>query len=258
MDLRERAPAATDGPAVRHPWERARARFVLDRLARCGLGPTTRVLDVGAGDGWLAEELHHATGARVTCWDTAYGADDEERLRARGLATCREPPAGPFDVALLLDVLEHADDDGALVRAAAERVRVGGRVLVTVPAWPALFSAHDRALHHFRRYTPHQCRRVLVDADLAIDEAGGLFHGLLLARAFTVLAERAGLDAHAPATGVGRWRAGRTVSDVVTAVLRAEQRVSVRAARRGLELPGLSWFALCTRQPPRAWQSAAP
>ncbi len=256
MDLRERAHPAPDGPPVRHPWEQARARFVLDRLAGRGLAPGARVLDVGAGDGWLAEQVQRAFGCGVTCWDAAFTDEDEQRLRARGLATCRAPPDGPFDAAVLLDVLEHADDDAALLREAVERVRVGGTVLVTVPAWPALFSAHDRALHHRRRYTPASCRQLLERAGLSIDEAGGLFHGLLLARALAVLVERA--DARGSPMGVGRWRAGRTVADVVAAALRAEQRLSIRAARRGLEVPGLSWFALATRAPRAAWQSGAP
>ncbi|MCC7074098.1 MAG: class I SAM-dependent methyltransferase [Deltaproteobacteria bacterium] len=258
MDLRERAPSAPNGPAVRHPWEQARARFVLERLAGISVGPGTRLLDVGAGDGWLAGEIQRATGCRVTCWDHAYRDDDEQRLRERGVAASRVAPTEQFDVALLLDVLEHADDDLALLRSAALCVRPGGHVLVTVPAWPALFSAHDRALCHRRRYTPATCRRLLQRAELVVDEAGGLFHGLLAARALAVLLERVGVGADASIAGVGHWRAGPMVSGAVTAMLRAEQHLSLRVARRGLELPGLSWFALCTRPALGSWQSAAP
>ncbi|MBI1949662.1 MAG: class I SAM-dependent methyltransferase [Deltaproteobacteria bacterium] len=255
MDLRELAP---DGSPARHPWELARAAFVLDRLSAAGLSDGSRVLDVGAGDGWLAGELRRAVGCSVTCWDEGYSDDDEGRLRAAGLEACRAPPAGPFDAALLLDVLEHADDDVALLGAVVARVRAGGRLLVTVPAWPALFSEHDRALLHRRRYTPASCRRLLVEGGLRVDEAGGLFHGLLAPRALAVLVERLGVAPRAAHVGIGRWRHGPAVTRALVAGLRAEQRVSALAARHGLELPGLSWFALCTLPAASPWQSGSP
>lgn len=258
MDLRERAPGAVDGPAVRHPWEAARAAFVVERLAERGVGRGHLVLDVGAGDGWLAAELQRSTGCAVTCCDDVYTVADERRLRAAGLEACRAPPLGSFDAALLLDVLEHVEDEHALLRSVVERVRQGGTVLVTVPAWPALFSAHDRALRHRRRYTPSACRRLLQGAGLVVDQAGGLFHGLLVPRTVSVLAERLGFAPRSGSAGVGHWRGGAALARATVAALRAEQRLSVSAARRRLELPGLSWFALCTRARGATWQSVTP
>jgi SAM-dependent methyltransferase len=76
-------------------------------------------------------------------------------------------PFGPaqFDVVMMLDVLEHFADDGAVVRGVRPLLRPGGALLVSVPAFQALFSEHDVALQHFRRYTAGGLRRVL--------EAGG-------------------------------------------------------------------------------------
>lgn len=246
MDLRERDPGARSTPIARHPWEVARAAFLIERLRTC-VAAGSRVLDVGSGDGWLAGELQHATGCDVTCWDAHFSNEDEAALRVRGLRTTRVTPSGTFDVALLLDVLEHADDDDALVRAAQERVSVDGKLLVTVPAWPALFSAHDRALHHRRRYTPSQCRELLERAGLVVEEAGGLFHALLVPRALAVLFERVGLVRGTAPHGVGNWRHGRSITAAATAALRMEQRLSAFAAARRLDVPGLSYYALCSR-----------
>jgi SAM-dependent methyltransferase len=69
-----------------------------------------------------------------------------------GSVTCLPFRDGTFDGVLALDVYEHVEDD---VRALAETRRVlrrGGTLVLTVPCHPALFSAHDRALHHVRRY----------------------------------------------------------------------------------------------------------
>ena len=242
MDLSERA---GDSATPRHPWERARAAFLLDVLDDGGVLRAARtVLDVGSGDAWLASQLLRRTNASVTCWDLHFTDDDLARLRAPRLTPVRAPPAGPFDAALLLDVIEHVDDDAGFVDDVLARLRPGGRVLVSVPAWPALFSAHDRALQHVRRYTPDSCRALLRRAGLHVERSGGFFHGRIAARAAAVVVEKLG---HAPNdAGIGGWRHGRALRALITGALRAEQRVSKVAANAGVDVPGLSFFALCT------------
>ena len=58
-----------------------------------------------------------------------------------------------YDLIALLDVLEHVPDDLASLRAIHRRLKPGGTLLLTVPANPWMWSAHDAAHHHFRRYT---------------------------------------------------------------------------------------------------------
>jgi 2-polyprenyl-3-methyl-5-hydroxy-6-metoxy-1,4-benzoquinol methylase len=69
----------------------------------------------------------------------------------------------------LLDVLEHIDDDVGALRAAVELLRPGGLLLVTVPALPWLWSAHDVSVHHKRRYTKGTLRDLLAQADVRIE-----------------------------------------------------------------------------------------
>ncbi len=55
----------------------------------------------------------------------------------------------------MLDVIEHVEDDVGFVRDVVDgSLAPGGWVLVSVPAYQSLFSSHDRALKHFRRYAP--------------------------------------------------------------------------------------------------------
>jgi len=68
---------------------------------------------------------------------------------------------GAYDVVLLLDVIEHLDDDVAGLRAARRCLRDEGLLVVAVPAYPSLWSAHDVALGHRRRYTAIELRRVV-------------------------------------------------------------------------------------------------
>ena len=85
---------------------------------------------------------------------------------------------GSFDLIVLLDVLEHIEDDVAALRRVREKLAPGGRVLVTVPALPWLWSEHDATHHHFRRYTPATLRRSAEAAGLQVVRLG--FFGTLL------------------------------------------------------------------------------
>ena len=76
-----------------------------------------------------------------------------DRVRqADSVQTC--PCGRGCRVILLMDVLEHVDDDVGLLRAYAEPARPGTRFIVSVPAFSWLWSAHDEFLEHRRRYTP--------------------------------------------------------------------------------------------------------
>src|SRR4051794_16647020 len=98
MDLHE----LPDQPFERHPWEVARARFFAAVLARHGLREAKRrVLDVGAGDGYLAHELSKdlPAGSEVVCFDPHYSDAQVAGLgRAAGVSFTRQPPEGSFDV----------------------------------------------------------------------------------------------------------------------------------------------------------------
>jgi len=256
MDLRERR-----GTNQRHPWEIARARFALETLTDAGaLQGSPRVLDIGAGDAFVASLLaKQADQARVVAWDAHYSDDDLVSLAGVGLEPVREQPKGPFDAVLLLDVLEHVEEDHGFLSKIVAESTPEAIFLVTVPAWPQLFSAHDVALRHFRRYTPAACRDLLASAGLQVTRSGGLFHGLLVMRLAALLTERllrrrqdpGGPDRDPPldvvASGVGGWRHGRLLTDLTMAALGLDLLVSRSAARAGLDLPGLSFWALCRR-----------
>jgi len=61
-----------------------------------------------------------------------------------------------YDVICALDVIEHLHDDKAAVQWIVDHLKPGGLVILTVPAYGWLFSDHDRALGHYRRYTRKQ------------------------------------------------------------------------------------------------------
>jgi SAM-dependent methyltransferase len=255
MDLHE----VPGTPFRRHPWEVARARFFarVVQAAGCFEHPC-QVLDVGAGDGFLGRQLlrEMSPGSAVVCVDPHYTDQDLAAFGdppglTAGLSFQRTRPAGRFDVVLLLDVIEHVQDDHAfLAEIVTESLAPDGIVLVSVPAWQFLFSQHDVELKHFRRYHPAACRALLESAGLTVVRAGGLFHSLLVPRLLQRLGEAARRSARAPAaapTNLGQWRHGALTSSLVGLALAFDNRVSDWLARAGREAPGLSYWALCRR-----------
>jgi SAM-dependent methyltransferase len=245
------------GGVRRHPWEVARSRFFLGLIERFGLVPRVRSwLDVGAGDAWFAGELHAFSARpprdggvaarppeRIVCWDINYGEDDLAAGRD-GLELTAERPEGRFDAIVLLDVLEHVEDDrGFLDDIIGSFAAPGGWLVFSVPAHPSLFTAHDTALHHFRRYRASEARSVLEGAGLQVVAEGGLFHALAVARAAQALAERSGRRPES-VDGIGGWRHGAGLTRGVTTVLEAENRLSMALGQRRRVVPGLSYWAL--------------
>jgi hypothetical protein len=66
-------------------------------------------------------------------------------------------------------VIEHIERDGEALAAIARKLKPGGRILITVPAFPWMWSAHDVVNHHFRRYTKGTLRRLVSEAGLRLD-----------------------------------------------------------------------------------------
>lgn len=115
-----------------------------------------KVLEIGCGSGGNLQllrtygELH------------AMEYDDQARQIANSRNLCQVkfgelpdniPFDDQFDLICLLDVLEHLDNDSHVLQSIAEKLNPGGTLLVTVPAYQFLWSEHDVANHHKRRYT---------------------------------------------------------------------------------------------------------
>ncbi len=214
-----------------HWWYRER-RHLLARDVR-GLRPGT-ALDVGAAGGGNTRVLH-GLGWRATALE--YGAEGAGVARERGLATVRgDATALPvadatLDLVVAFDVLEHLDDDVAAVREVRRVLRPGGRFLVAVPCDPRLWSAHDEAVGHVRRYTRSTLTTLLTDGGF---ELGPMRSWNVLLRPVVALRRRSSsgsdLDELSPLVNRG-----------LRAVITAERYLPVRS------LPGVSLLVSARR-----------
>jgi SAM-dependent methyltransferase len=172
----------------RHWWYRGRRRIVRAELERLQLPSGARVLDAGCGSGRQLQELVHygeVAGIELDPDAAAFAA-------SRG---CGEVEVGrleelpwesdTFDLITCLDVIEHTADDRRTLGELRRVCKPGGWLLVTVPAYQALWSLHDAANHHYRRYSPRMLRTAALEAGWTVRRTTS-FNTILLAPAAVV------------------------------------------------------------------------
>ena len=151
-----------------HWWFRGRRAIVRGTIDRLGLETGAEIVELGCGTGGNLPLL--ARYGRV--WAMEPDSWAREVAAARGCATILEgslPDAMPlgsrrFDLAVMTDVLEHVGPDREALAAVRSLLKPGGRLVLTVPAMPTLWSSHDLVHHHLRRYRASGLRTMLLDA----------------------------------------------------------------------------------------------
>src|SRR5262249_61326383 len=105
------------------------------RRAVAGFQPR-HILDVGAGSGFFSRHLLAETGAQsALCVDIAYNGDRDDAVAGKPVRYRRDVGPTECDLVLMMDVLEHVDDDRSLVRHYAANVPSGPHFLATVTAF---------------------------------------------------------------------------------------------------------------------------
>lgn len=148
----------------KHWWFVARRQILQSILATLELPEEAHILDAGCGTGGNLAMLQ--TFGVVSAMEV----DDDARqlANARQLAHVSPGhlpdglhfPQQRFDLIVLLDVLEHIEDDVASLAALQAQLTANGRIVLTVPAFQALWGPHDVIHHHKRRYRAAQLQDV--------------------------------------------------------------------------------------------------
>jgi len=145
-----------------HWWFRARSNILAAQVART-IPPRARILNVGAAMGASSEMLGRFVSVTSVEYEKAccdFVSRHFGKTFINASITDLPFPAASFDLVCAFDVIEHVQDDA---RAVAEMMRVcrpGGLVMVTVPAFMALWSHHDEVNHHVRRYRMPRLKRL--------------------------------------------------------------------------------------------------
>jgi SAM-dependent methyltransferase len=171
-----------------HWWYRGRRAIIRRELERLPIPVGARILDAGCGSGRTLVDLAHFGEV------SAVERDEQAAI----LASARGPfdvqvgelehlrwPAGTFQLVTCLDVIEHTRDDVLALRELWRVSMPGGWLVLTAPAYQALWSAHDEANHHYRRYSRRQLVAAMSAAGWLVSRVTS-FNALLLAPAAVV------------------------------------------------------------------------
>lgn len=224
----------------RHWWYRGRRRVIRAVIDRLALPGAARLLDAGCGSGRTLDELAgygEVAGVELQ-------PEGVEAARRRGHADVRVAPVeaiphpdASFDLVTCLDVIEHTPDDLRSLRELRRVTRPGGVLVVTVPAYPRLWSLHDELNRHHRRYTRRMLRAAAEGAGWRVERVTSFNAAYLLPAAAVRLARRRSRgDAPSELT---------LTSPALDRVLELPLRAEASLIRRGAAIPaGLSLLAV--------------
>lgn len=262
MDLKE---AQYKQNQQRHPWEMARFRFFSD-LVQSNLHSINQkggiLMDVGCGDTWFVEQIAlNYPNIRYFAVDINFSDEHLSMFRNKYKDgriqvfktiddAAAAMPGEQADMVLLLDVIEHIQDDIAFLKMLKASSAVGAQteLVITVPAYQRLFSSHDVFLEHYRRYTNQMLVEHTRQGGWKAGETGYFFFSLLLARILVWAKERI-LGAKKYTTGLVEWDKGPFITGLVQGALVSDYRISQVLRKLGIRLPGLSNYTLCKPLP---------
>jgi len=233
----------------RHPWEVARAKIIHDLIKKNGK-KFNHLLDVGSGDAYVLNQLcRHSVADNYTAIDTAYEPDIIEQIISTNTCTINfmsrlpDQMQLPPDLILLLDVIEHCENDATILEDIKNISSGEFKLIITVPAYQSLFSKHDELLHHHRRYSLNQLKDLCKTEGLKIEQAGYFFFSIMLIRWVQLFLEKIGL--RKPDKTINNWKGKKWITSVFTFLLWADYKIGRFFLAIGFRLPGLSAYCIC-------------
>lgn len=151
-------------------------RSKYNAMARLLSDSPSVILDIGAGSGFFSKKLLANTAAKEAwCVDISYENDSDDIQAGKPVYFRKEIDKINADLVLLMDVLEHVEDDVGLLKDYISKVPSGAKFLISVPAFQFLWSGHDVFLEHKRRYRLNQMEDVAQRAGLTVKHGAYYF-----------------------------------------------------------------------------------
>lgn len=177
-----------------HPVDLASRKDAISQVGRSFSKPVSSsvIMEIGCSSGFLIKDL-----IKYFPDATVVGADVVKEPLNRlakvfpgvplirfDLLKCPLPDQS-VDVLVMLNVLEHIEDDATALKNALKLLKPGGSLVIEVPAGPYLYDGYDAELHHFRRYSATELKRKLSEAGFMVLRQSHL--GFILYPAFVAV-----------------------------------------------------------------------
>jgi hypothetical protein len=150
-----------------------KGQFIFDKAIKSS-HKSEILFDVGAGSGYFASIfVKNKKTSKAFCIDPFYSQDQLGIKTNLNFVTAA--PSEKAEVLLFIDVLEHVEDDLALLKSYISISSVDALFVISVPAFKSLWSNHDVFLEHFRRYRKKDLRNLINRAGLVEVDSSYIF-----------------------------------------------------------------------------------
>lgn len=212
---------------------------LLNKLAE-GHGPFDKVLNVGCGVGEEVSKfsaLGKVVSADIDSFSVNYAKKYTEAVRTNACNLSFK--SDTFDCVIVSDVLEHIEDDSLAMDEIIKVTKPGGLIVASVPAIRFLFSPHDLALKHYRRYSRRELLDLCKDLQIVRIEYWNFFSFLIVAP-FRLIKKLLNQPSRPDPT-----KLPEPINRVLLSLLRTENEIIAK----GNSLPvGLTLVVLCRKQ----------
>lgn len=230
----------------RHPWELSRATSILRILG--GNPLDTQYADIGSGDMFFSNQLKRYTNKSIYAVDCNFICFDKNQ----SIKQCKEItdiPKGIIDCVILMDVLEHVDDEDSFLNAVLETLKNNGEIIVTVPAHQFLFSSHDIFLRHYRRYNRKSILTLFKKHNILVSEDFHFYSSLFICRCIQKLVKKLGFKKEKE-IGIGNWRYKERdfITQFISNILNLDFIINRFLGKIGIKIWGLSLCLICRKK----------
>lgn len=220
-----------------HFWFLARNAILADVLRRRFPAPG-RVLEIGCGTGFVMAGMRAAfpqasfSGSDIFTEGLAFAAQRAPGAFLFQMDARRIPFFEEFDLIGAFDVLEHIEEDEAVLAQMYQACKPGGGIVLTVPQHRWLWSRVDDFAHHKRRYTRAELAEKTARAGFRVEYATSFVSLLLPLMLFSRGQKKSGASMEEQMEAVG-LKVGRLTNAALRAIMRVEQVL----IRLGLSFP---------------------
>lgn len=249
MDLRE----VSNENIERHPWELSRTRKIMDvcktALASLHTKGDLKIANIGAGDTYFDQcYLSEFPSDFIYAVDTGYDnldADVPNIQKVHDLSSVSVEDK--LDAIFMMDSLEYMPDDAAYLKNILEKVRPGGKLIFTLPAYQFLFSDHDVHVENLRRYSVSSFQKITSQVPtLRILDFHYFYFSLFCVR-FLKKILHIPIDKDQKITAAWKYGRKNIITVFLTACLNADYWVCKQLHFLRIFIPGLSLVVVCEK-----------
>jgi SAM-dependent methyltransferase len=227
-------------PGNQHPWILSRERCILNIVKKRHLYDFA---DIGVNDMYYTKKIRSFTDGAVYAVDIFFPDDGLIKDGIICVNAVSKLPENGLDCLIMMDVLEYIEDDKGFLNEAVGKLRENGVLLITVPAWQFLFSAHDIRSRHLRRYDKKRLLALLDQKNIRIKRCHYFYAILFFSRLL-------GMARNKNYTGNDiKWKypENHFITILIRLILDIDFAISTILSKLFIQLPGLSILAVCRK-----------